>query len=424
MKLDTKYAQIGDGFGEYKNHALKCLNKLIAESEKGDNLTGWMDYAGRISGEYIGIIEDMAQQIRSKSQILIVVGIGGSYLGSKAVIESLSPYFSIFSGLKIIYAGQNLSSGYIREITEIIKTSDVSVNVISKSGSTIETAVAFGIIESHMYAKYGDRAAERIYVTTDAKSGALREKVTKMGYRSLEIPKDIGGRYSVHSAVGLLPLAAAGFNIRNFLNGFKMTADQFTDPSPDNPVVQYTAIRNMHMNNGKSIEAICAYEPKLASLMDWWIQLFGETEGKEGRGLFPVKLNYTTDLHSMGQMMQEGRRIIFETVLYIKNSGAAGLTAPTGLDQDYLNGIEIESINSAAFVGTTEAHLEGGVPNILIYLEELSEKSLGELMYFFMMSAAVGAYMLDLNPFDQPGVEAYKKNVQSILKQRAGKESK
>lgn len=412
---------IFDFQGEISNH----YNLLKSKTGKGSDFLGWIDLPNEIDNELITRIEKLAIEIRSKSRLFVVIGIGGSYLGGRAVIEALSNSFSQLDKKRnnpvIVYAGQNISEDYMAELLEVLDNNDYSLTVISKSGTTTEPAIAFRILKGHIENKYGKvEAKSRIIAITDKERGALKQLADEEGYETFVVPDDVGGRYSVLTPVGLLPIAVAGFDIRNLLDGaIKMKAHIETSPNiEDNPVWAYVAARNALYNAGKTIEITVNYEPKLYYITEWWKQLYGESEGKENKGIFPAGVSFTTDLHSMGQYIQEGLRNIFETVISVEKPNNELLVPIDDKNLDGLNyiaGKPLHKVNQMAETGTTLAHVDGGVPNLRIIIPNISENTLGQLIYFYEMGCAVSGYILDVNPFDQPGVEAYKKNMFALL---------
>ncbi|MCX6246050.1 MAG: glucose-6-phosphate isomerase [Bacteroidetes bacterium] len=398
---------------------------LVNKTGKGNDFLGWVDLPASLDPAIVGRIKADAERIGKKSQLLVVIGIGGSYLGSRAVIDALAqPFSSLLKEKKfpfVVYAGENLSEDYHSGLLDLLDQYDYSVAVISKSGTTTEPAVAFRLIKSHMEKKYGKKeAADRIIAVTDAQRGALKNLAGKEGYSTYVIPDDVGGRYSVLTPVGLLPIAVAGFDIEKLLQGardMRETCLASTDPEK-NPAIKYAAIRNALYQNGKSVEIMVNYQPNLFYLAEWWKQLYGESEGKENKGIFPAGVGFTTDLHSMGQYIQEGVRMLFETTISVKNPGRELKVPflqgdPDGLN--FLEGRRLDEINHMAELGTLLAHVDGGVPNIRIEIEKLDEYTLGQLIYFFEFACALSGYLLGVNPFDQPGVEAYKKNMFALI---------
>ncbi len=398
---------------------------LLDKTGKGNDFLGWINLPSEIDEQLITKIEDIAEEIQIKSKIFVVIGIGGSYLGARAVIEALSNSFSHLAKNNnspvILYAGQNISEDYTSELLKILDDYDYSLTVISKSGTTTEPAIAFRILKNHLENKYGKLdARDRIIAITDKEKGALKQLAEDEGYRTFIVPDDVGGRYSVLTPVGLLPIAVAGFNIRELIAGaVKMKKHiESTTYISDNPVSAYAATRNALYNAGKTTEITVNYEPKLYYITEWWKQLYGESEGKENKGIFPAGVGFTTDLHSMGQYIQEGLRNIFETVISIEKPNNK-LVVPSdekNLDGlNYIAGKPLHEVNHMAETGTTLAHIDGGVPNLRISLPVISENTLGQLIYFYEMACGLSGYILEVNPFDQPGVEAYKRNMFALL---------
>jgi len=397
---------------------------LLNKTGKGDDFLGWVDLPATLSSEFLDEIKADADKMAKKSDIFVVIGIGGSYLGSRAVIESLQHQFAAFQKSdrpKIVYAGQNISEDYMADLMDVLEAYDYSVTVISKSGTTTEPALAFRIIKNHLEAKYGKQeAAERIIAITDESRGALKTLADKEGYKTYVVPDDVGGRYSVLTPVGLLPIAVAGFDIHALVKG-AVEMQEFnatTSKIDENPVAKYAAVRNALYNSGKTTEIMVNYLPTLYYLTEWWKQLYGESEGKENKGIFPAGVSNTTDLHSMGQYIQEGKRNLFETVLNVEKSKRKMAIPMDEADLDglnYLKGKTITEVNHNAQLGTALAHVDGQVPNIKISIPDLNEQNLGQLIYFYEFACGLSGYILDVNPFDQPGVEAYKKNMFALL---------
>ncbi len=398
-------------------------DELIEKSGDPNDFVGWLKLPSTyIKSKEYEKIKKAAEKIQSDSDVLLVIGIGGSYLGARAVIEAL--HSSIYSEdpckTKIIYVGNNLSPVYINDVIQAISGKDFSINVISKSGTTTEPAIAFRIFREIIENKYGlDEARKRIYVTTDSKKGALKQLAKSENYETFVIPDDVGGRFSVLTPVGLLPIAASGIDIDELMNGAIVAEDKYADKSLEyNECYQYAVIRNLLYDNGKSIEMLETYEPKLHYFIEWWKQLFGESEGKDGKGLFPAGAEFTTDLHSLGQYIQEGRRLMFETVLNFEESNS-DITINTDEDNldnlNYLTGKNLSFVNRKAMEGTIQAHIDGGVPNILVNVKKLNAETIGELIYFFEKACAMSAELLEVNPFNQPGVEKYKNNMFRLL---------
>ncbi|CAN5551467.1 glucose-6-phosphate isomerase [soil metagenome] len=400
---------------------------LQNKSGKGSEYLGWLNLPSSVSKDDLKDIEESAAKLRKISDIIVVIGIGGSYLGARAVIDSLSNNFSYLQSKKkrkgplVLFAGNNIGEDYLYDLTQQLDDSDYSLIVISKSGTTTEPAIAFRILRNHLEDKYGKKKTkERIIVVTDKSKGALKKLAVEEGYKSYVIPDDVGGRYSVLTPVGLLPVAAAGFDIRKLIEG-AVEMEEFTSKEEDifqNSSDLYAAVRNILYKKDKLIEIVASYQPSMNYFIEWWKQLFGESEGKEETGIYPSGVNLTTDLHSMGQYMQEGMRKIMETVLFVE-SAKEKLKVPKESDDtdelNYISGKRINEINRAAKDGTVQAHKEGNVPVMEISIPELNERYLGQLIYFFEKACGVSGYILGINPFNQPGVEAYKKNMFKIL---------
>ena len=401
MKLTYDNSTVSDrDLIKYKKKVLDAHKKLCEKNGLGNDFLGWLDV--RVDKEEISRIKKCASKIRNDSDFLIVIGIGGSYLGARAVIEALS---HTFKSKNVIFAGNNLSADYMNDLIEYIDGKDISLNVISKSGTTTEPAVAFGILKEYMEKKYGEKAKERIYVTTDKSKGILKEQADKAGYETFVVPDDVGGRYSVLTAVGLLPIATAGIDIDKILSGAIEAKEKFSSLE-NNICYTYATIRNILYAKGKKIELLVNYEPKMHYFTEWWKQLFGESEGKDKKGIFPAGVDNTTDLHSMGQYIQDGERHLFETVINIENAYRDMEVHTSEEKLKFLDGKTLNEINHKAMQGTVIAHSKGGVPNIEISVEKLDEKTIGELIYFFEKSCAISGYLLGVNPFNQPGVEA------------------
>lgn len=398
--------------------------KVMQGSGKGSDFLGWLTLPSEMTSEMTKRITGDASELKKISKVIVVIGIGGSYLGARAVIDALShPFHQLLDHHdfpEIIYAGENLSEDYHHGLIELLDKVDYSVIVISKSGTTTEPAVAFRLLKAHLEKKYGeDKAPSRIRVVTDAARGALKKMADEKHYQSYVIPDDVGGRYSVLTPVGLLPVAAAGFDIGRLIKGALEMETACKSLSPEeNPAITYAAVRNALYRAGKSTEIMVNYEPGLFYFTEWWKQLYGESEGKDQKGIFPAGVGFTTDLHSMGQYIQEGSRIMFETTLSVE-SPKTELRVPFAEgDADGLNflaGKRLSAINKMAEKGTMLAHVDGGVPNIRLIVPGISEEILGQLIYFFEFACALSGYTLGVNPFDQPGVEAYKKNMFALL---------
>lgn len=427
LKLNLKEAKIDEKeIMKYKSQVENIHKDLHRRANDEDDFVGWLELPTNYDKEEFKRIQKAAEKIRKESDILVVIGIGGSYLGARAVIESLS---NTFESMKInekrkyplvLFAGNNLSPTYINDLIEIIGDKDFSVNVISKSGTTTEPAIAFRIFREILENKYGiDEARSRIYVTTDKERGALKTLSEMEGYERFVVPDNVGGRFSVLSAVGLLPIAAAGVDIKKLMNGARIAQEKYADSNLKyNECYKYAVARNILYKNDKNIEILVNYEPKMHYFIEWWKQLYGESEGKDRKGLFPAGVDYTTDLHSMGQYVQDGKRNLFETVINIKKpiSNLKIKMDDDNLDGlNYLAGKDLDYVNKKAMEGTIEAHVSGGVPNIMITLDELNEENIGQLIYFFELACGISGNILGVNPFNQPGVEEYKKNMFRLL---------
>lgn len=424
IKVDFQYSGITEDDILEHSEVVEAINKELEEKSSDEKeFVGWLHLPTKHDKREFNRIKKAANKIREDSDILLVIGIGGSYLGARAVIEALhsSIYGEDKSKTHVIFVGNNLSGNYINDVVELLEDKDFSINVISKSGTTTEPAIAFRIFREIIENKYGIKEArKRIYVTTDKKKGALKTLADAEGYEKFVIPDNVGGRYSVLTAVGLLPIAASGIDIDMLMNGAQTAEDKYSDTSLKyNECYKYAVARNLLYESDKSIEMLVTYEPKMHYMIEWWKQLFGESEGKDGKGLFPAGAEFTTDLHSLGQYIQEGRRIMFETVLNIENIEK---DITINFDEDnldnlnYLQGKKLSYVNQKAMEGTIQAHTEGGVPNIVMDIDYLNEESLGELIYFFEKACAMSAELLEVNPFNQPGVEKYKTNMFKLLK--------
>ncbi len=428
IKLNFKNAKIDlKQILEYKEEVSKIHKELHKRTSDADDFVGWLDLPTKYNKKEFTKIKRIAKKIKKESDILVVIGIGGSYLGARAVIESLTSSFNNMIDIKnkkfpqIVYVGNNLSANYINELIEYIGDKDFSVNVISKSGTTTEPAIAFRIFREILENKYGiDEARSRIYATTDENKGALKTLAENEGYEQFIIPDNIGGRYSVLTAVGLLPIAVAGLNIDKLMEGAKIAQERYDDENLKyNECYQYAIIRNILYKNKKTIEILANYEPKLHFFTEWWKQLYGESEGKKNKGIFPTGVDFTTDLHSMGQYIQEGRRNLFETVLAVEEPDNDIIINADDDNLDglnYLAGKTLDYVNKKAMEGTINAHVTGDVPNIKLTIQKLDETNIGELIYFFEKACAVSGMILKIDPFNQPGVEEYKKNMFKLLK--------
>ncbi|WDF04312.1 glucose-6-phosphate isomerase [Shouchella hunanensis] len=429
--IQFDYSKALSFFGE---HEMKQLQDQVTTAHQalhektgaGNDFLGWIDLPVDYDKEEFARIQLAAKKIRQDSDVLIVAGIGGSYLGARAAIEALNhSFFNVLSNEQrnapqVIFVGQNISSTYIRDLFDLLEGKDVSVNVISKSGTTTEPAIAFRIFRDFLEKKYGkEEARTRIYATTDKEKGALKTLANEEGYESFVIPDDVGGRFSVLTAVGLLPIAVSGLDIEQMMKGAQEARNAYTSPTlEENEAYQYAAVRNVLYNKGKTIELMVNYEPQLHFVSEWWKQLFGESEGKDQKGIYPASVDFSTDLHSMGQYVQDGRRDLFETVLHVEQVDKHIEIEKADQDLDglnYLAGETMDFVNKQAFKGTMLAHTDGGVPNLIVSIPKLDEYTFGYLVYFFEKAVAVSGYLMGVNPFDQPGVEAYKKNMFALL---------
>ncbi len=424
IRLNLQNAGLREHELEYARPLAEAANRALHErSGAGSEMLGWLDLPEAYDREEFARIQAAAKRIQEQSEVLVAIGIGGSYLGARAGLEFVKGPFGNQlrnKGAEVYFAGNNLSSAYVQNLFDIIGDRDFSVNVISKSGTTTEPAVAFRLFKARLEEKYGkDGARERIYATTDAHKGALRGLAEEEGYETFVVPDNIGGRFSCLSAVGLLPMAAGGMDIARVMQGCADARTAYSNPKlSENDAMRYAAVRYGMLAKGKCTEILASYEPSLTMFGEWYKQLMAESEGKDGKGLFPVSANFTTDLHSIGQFIQDGARSLFETVLWVERSGR-DLTVPEDpANVDGLNfaaGMTMQQMNEKAMKGTLLAHVDGGTPNVVITLDRLDDYTFGELVYFFWKSLAVSGYLLGVNPFDQPGVEAYKKNMFALL---------
>ena len=409
----------------YSGKAEAAIKKLHDGTGEGNDFLGWLTLPSSITGEHLNEIEDCAKKLREKCEIVVVIGIGGSYLGAKAVIDALSGTFEWLRASHenpvILYAGQNIGEDYLHELQELLKNKQFGLINISKSGTTTEPAIAFRLLKKQLEDQVGKtEAKERIVAVTDASKGALRKLAEQEGYKTFVIPDNVGGRFSVLTPVGLLPIAIAGYDIRKLVAGAADMENRTAGnvPFAENPAAVYAATRNALYQAGKKIEILANFNPKLHYFAEWWKQLYGESEGKDHKGIFPAAVDLTTDLHSMGQWIQEGERSIFETVLSVEKT-KYDVTIPTDSENldglNFLAGKHVDEVNKMAELGTQIAHVDGDVPNIRISLPEISEYYLGELIYFFEIACGISGYILGVNPFNQPGVEAYKKNMFALL---------
>ncbi|ELP8670720.1 TPA: glucose-6-phosphate isomerase [Staphylococcus pseudintermedius] len=413
-------------FGQHEldqqQDAVKAIHRTIHEGTgAGSDFLGWVDLPVNYDKEEFSRIKEVAKQVQSHSDVLVVIGIGGSYLGARSAIEMLTPAFKKDSEYpEIIFAGNHLSSSYLQSLIDYLADKDYSVNVISKSGTTTEPAVAFRIFKKLLEEKYGkEEAVKRIFATTDQAKGALKQLATNEGYETFVVPDDVGGRFSVLTAVGLLPIAVAGIDIDAMMGGAAKAREELSsDDLSSNIAYQYASIRNILYNKGYTTEMLINYEPSLQYFNEWWKQLFGESEGKDLKGIYPSSANFTTDLHSLGQYVQEGRRFLIETVLKVENP-EHDITIEEDADDldglNYLAGKTVDEVNTKAFEGTLLAHTDGGVPNMVVKLPRLDAETYGYVVYFFELAVAMSGYQLGVNPFNQPGVEAYKQNMFALL---------
>lgn len=430
INLQFQYKHVTRFLSEEEIHLMQdeidiSHSLLVEKAGKGNQFLGWIDLPAKTDEILLNCIEADAKALREKIEILVVIGIGGSYQGSRAIVEALSsPFSSFYAHNKkpvVIYAGHTISQDYHAELLHLLDEKEYAIVVISKSGTTTEPAIAFRILKNHIEKKYGsEEATSRIIAITDSSKGTLKSLSEKQGYKTYVIPDDVGGRFSVLTPAGLLPVAIAGYDIRQLIDGANEMRKACVETSSliDNPAACYAAIRTSLYRMGSQIEILVNYEPSLHYFTDWWKQLFGESEGKENEGLFPAGVDFTGDLHSMGQYIQEGQRMLFETVIHIQKSKHL-LSVPVDVaDMDGLNymaGKTLHQVNDMAALGTTFAHIDGEVPNLDILLPAIDEHSLGELIYFFEFACGLSGYLLGINPFNQPGVEAYKNNMFALL---------
>jgi len=421
ITVSTKYVE--DFISKMQLSSLKkkvqsCHEMLHNKTGEGADFTGWVDLPASYDKEEFERIKVAAEKIRRQADVLVVIGIGGSYLGARAVIDMFRDPFRKTTKTEVIFLGQNISSEYMSSLLHYIIDKDVAVNVISKSGTTTEPAIAFRIIKDFMERKYGkEYAKDRIYVTTDKNKGALKSMADAEGYETFVIPDDVGGRFSVLTPVGLLPIAVSEINIDELMEGASLAREKYMDLE-DNECYKYAVYRNALYKVGKRIEILVNYEPAMHYFTEWWKQLYGESEGKDHKGIFPAGVDFTTDLHSMGQYIQDGRRNLFETVIKIKNARSEFVIKEDMLDLDglnYLAGKTMNEVNEKALIGTVVAHYDGNAPSMIIEIDEISPKNVGELIYFFEKACGISGYLLGVNPFNQPGVEDYKKNMFALL---------
>ena len=417
-----------------KDHEVENMKKLACDAKEllvsrngaGNDFLGWIDLPVNYDKEEFSRIKKAAEKIQGDSEVLLVIGIGGSYLGARAAIEFLRHSFynivdkSVRKTPEIYFVGNSISSTYIRHLMDVIGDRDFSINMISKSGTTTEPAIAFRVFKEMLEKKYGKKeAASRIYATTDRAKGALKKVADEEGYETFVVPDDVGGRFSVLTAVGLLPIAVSGSDIDNLMEGAASGREMALNaPFEENDAVKYAALRNIMLRKGKGVEILANYEPAVHYVSEWWKQLYGESEGKDQRGIFPASVDLTTDLHSMGQFIQDGARIMFETVINVETSREEIILNEEPVDLDglnYLAGKSVDFVNKSAMNGTILAHTDGQVPNFMVNVPEVNEYYLGQLFYFFEFACGVSGYMLGVNPFNQPGVESYKKNMFALL---------
>jgi glucose-6-phosphate isomerase len=429
LKFDYSKALpfLGEHEVAYQTAQIRTAHEQLHQGTgAGSDYLGWIDLPTAYDREEFARIQQSANKIKSDSEVLVVIGIGGSYLGARAAIEMLShSFYNMLPKAKrgtpeVYFAGNNISSTYLTHLLELLEGRDFSVNVISKSGTTTEPAIAFRVLREALETKYGkEEARRRIYATTDTSKGALKKLATEEGYESFVIPDDVGGRYSVLTAVGLLPIAVAGIDIDAIMKGAADASKEYANPElKDNASYQYAAARNALYRKGKVTEILVNYEPSLHFVSEWWKQLYGESEGKDHKGIFPAAVDFSTDLHSMGQFIQEGNRNIFETVIQVGKAKEEVVIGTDSADLDGLNfltGKTMDFVNKKAFQGTLLAHTDGGVPNLIVTIPEISPYWFGYLVYFFEKACGISGYLLGVNPFDQPGVEAYKKNMFALL---------
>ena len=407
---------------EMQERVLSAHQMMHDKTGLGNEYLGWIDWPVDYDKEEFERMKNAAKRIRANSEVLVVVGIGGSYLGARAAIEFLSsPMYNHVKKPQIFFAGNSMSASALNEILEIIRDKEVSLNIISKSGTTLEPALAFRVLRRFMEAKYGeDERKKRIYITTDSVRGALKKLADYEGYECFTVPDNIGGRYSVLTSVGMLPIAVAGYDVDKIMHGAVAAREDFGNSDINaNIAYQYAVARNILYNNGKKIEILVNYEPRLQQLAEWWKQLFGESEGKDCKGIYPASVTFSTDLHSLGQYIQDGERHLFETVINVTEMPKDIVIEPESKAEDglkFLEGKTYGFVNKQALLGTMMAHNNGGVPNLVIDIEKSDEYNLGYLTYFFMKACGMSGYLLGVNPFDQPGVEEYKKNMYALLR--------
>lgn len=427
ITIDYTNTGVAEHEVEYFANQIALAHKMLHEKTgPGNDYLGWVDLPVDYDKEEFARIQKAAEEIKANSDILIAIGIGGSYLGARACIDALSHNFNAFlskeerKAPQVFYVGNNISGTYLQDLLEICEDKEVSVNVISKSGTTTEPAIAFRTFKAFMEKKYGKEGArKRIYATTDKARGALRTLAEEEGYETFIIPDDVGGRFSVLTPVGLLPIAVAGIDINELMKGAADAREQYSNPNvKENPSYQYAAVRNALLRKGKTTEIIVNYEPCLQYFGEWWKQLYAESEGKDNKGIYPSSANFSTDLHSIGQYIQQGQRFLFETVINVEQPKKDITLMEEAKDLDglnYLAGKTMDFVNKQAFHGTVLAHVDGGVPNCIINLPKIDAYYMGQLIYFFEKACGISGHLLGINPFDQPGVEAYKKNMFALL---------
>ncbi len=430
-KVTFDYSKAGCFVADHEVESMKVLTEaaketLVSRTGAGNDFLGWIDLPVNYDKEEFARIKEAAKKIQEDSEVLIVIGIGGSYLGARAAIEFLRHGFynnvskEIRKTPEIYFVGNSISSSYIKGLVDVIGDRDFSVNIISKSGTTTEPAIAFRVFKSLLEKKYGkEEAAKRIYATTDKERGALKQVADEEGYAEFVVPDDVGGRFSVLTAVGLLPIAVSGADIDRLMEGAASGREiALNSPFEENDAMKYAAVRNIFLRKGKNVEVLANYEPSLHYVNEWWKQLYGESEGKDQKGIFPAAVDLTTDLHSMGQFIQDGARIMFETVMNVEESREELVINEEPVDLDglnYLAGKTVDFVNKSAMNGTVIAHTDGNVPNLRVDIPEQNEFYLGQLFYFFEFACGLSGYLLGVNPFNQPGVESYKKNMFALL---------
>lgn len=418
VKFDYDYGYLNNKISDYQEAVSKAHQELHDKTGKGNDYLGWLDWPENYDKEEFAAIKEYAQEIKENADILVVCGIGGSYLGARAAIEMINGMYP--NNVEIIYLGNTLSSTYIAQTLDYLKDKNFYVNVISKSGQTTETAMSFRLLKDILKEQHGEGYADRIIATTDKESGTLKAEADIIGYRTLVIPDDIGGRFSVTTAVGLLPMAVADIDIDAVMEGAHEAMVDLNDESLEtNDAYQYAVVRRIMEKQGKSVEMLVSYEYQMSMFAEWWKQLFGESEGKEDKGILPTSVNFSTDLHSLGQFIQEGNKLLFETLIVVEEPAEDLIFPSDEHDYDnmnYLSGKSIDYVNKQATLGTLKAHYETGrVPNLLITIPDMSAHTFGYLTYFFFKAIAMTSYLIDVNPFNQPGVEVYKKNMFELL---------